>query len=72
MEEVKYYTGSDGIPKDISTLHSTHLINGLSKKYIALFESATKDEFAQRLQEINNMKEEIHKRINDFYGTINN
>ena len=64
--EIKYYTRQNGEKIDIKTVHSEHLINGLAKKYKDIFSSKNKDEFSQRLNEINDIKEEIYKRMNDF------
>ena len=48
----------------------THLSNALAKRYREIFNSTTKDEFGQRLQEINDIKEEMYKRINEFNDTL--
>lgn len=65
-KEIKYYTRSNGEKIDIKTVHSEHLINGLAKRYKDIFSSQNKDEFSKRLNEINDIKEEIYSRINDF------
>ena len=44
----------------------THLSNGLAKRYREIIESTDKDDFARRLQDINDIKEEMYRRINDF------
>ena len=44
----------------------THLSNGLAKRYREIFNSTNKDDFSKRLEEINDIKEEMYKRINDF------
>ena len=62
----KYYTSSDGTKTPMKDVEFTHLSNGLAKRYREIFNSTNKDEFAQRLQEINDIKEEMHKRINTF------
>lgn len=63
----KYYVGSDGIAKDISTLETTHLTNALAKQYRELFNSKNKKDYSQRLETINNLKEDLYKRFNTFY-----
>lgn len=66
MENKKYYVSSDGTKTLMKDVEFTHLSNGLSKKYRDIFNSNNKDEFATKLQEINDIKEEIYKRINEF------
>lgn len=70
MEEKKYYTNSKGERVDVSTLHPTHLKNAMAQKYEELFTCKTKKEFAEKLQEVNNLKDEYHKRINEFYDGL--
>lgn len=69
-KEIKYYTRSNGEKVDIETLETTHLTNALAKKYRELFESANKSEYAQRLEEVNNLKENLYGRFNNFYETL--
>lgn len=69
-KEVKYYTNSSGEKVDISTLETTHLINALSKKQREIFNSMNKDEVSQGLEEINNLKEEYHLRLNKWMDTL--
>jgi len=68
MEEKpkKYYTSSDGKKTPIESVEFTHLSNGLAKKYRDIFTSTNRDDFSKRLEEINDIKEEIHRRINTF------
>lgn len=68
--EEKYYTSSDGTKTLLKDVHSEHLINGFAKKIKNVFESQTKDEFVNKMTEINNIKEEIYKRINDFSSNL--
>lgn len=65
MEE-KFYVSSDGKKTPIKDVEFTHLSNGLAKKYRDIFQSTNKDDFSKKLQEINDIKEEIHRRINTF------
>ena len=69
-KEVKYYTGSDGIAKDITTLETTHLSNSIAKKMREVFESKSKDDFNNRIKVINDLKEEMFARFNKFYDTL--
>jgi len=69
-QEIKYYTGSDGIKKNITTIETTHLTNSLAKKYREMFESTTKDDFNNSLLLINDIKEELHSRLNKFYDNL--
>lgn len=62
----KYYVASDGTKTPMKDMEFTHLSNGLAKRYREIFESTDKDDFARRLQDINDIKEEMYRRINDF------
>lgn len=64
--EKKYYTNSNGEQIDISTLHTTHLLNAYRKKAESIFDSPNKEEYFKNIQELNNLKEEYHKRLNEF------
>lgn len=66
MENKKYYVSSDGTKTLMGEIEFTHLSNGLAKRYRDIFNSTNKDEFSTKLQEINDIKEEIYKRINEF------
>lgn len=65
-KEIKYYTSSDGTRTPIKEVHSEHLINALGKRYKDLFTSENKEQLSAKLKEINDIKEEIYSRINDF------
>lgn len=66
MEE-KYYVSSDGKKTLMKDMEYTHLSNSLAKKYREIFESADEEDFNKRLNAINDIKEEIYKRINKFH-----
>lgn len=68
--EKKYYTRSNGEKIEISTMETTHLTNSLAKKYRELFESTNKNDYSKRLAEINDLKEDLYKRFNTFYETL--
>ena len=65
-KEIKYYISSDGTKTPIKNVEFTHLSNGLAKKYRDIFNSLNKDEFSNKINEINDIKEEIHRRLNEF------
>lgn len=70
MENKKYYTRSNGERIDIDTMETTHLINSLSKKYREVFESTDKNNYSQKFQEINDLKENLYKRFNTYYESL--
>ena len=69
-KQPKYYTNSAGEKVDISTLETTHLLNSLNKKQREIFNKANKDEVAKELQEIGDLREEYHKRFNEWYDKL--
>ena len=69
-KEVKYYTNSEGEKVDISTLETTHLLNSLNKKQREIFLKETRDDVSKELEEIKNLKEEYHKRFNEWYDKL--
>lgn len=66
-EEIKYYTSSNGTKTPIREVEYTHLSNSLAKKYREIFDSLDEDDFNERLNIINDIKEEIYFRINNFH-----
>ena len=71
MEDTKrYYTNSAGESIDISTLETTHLLNALNKKQREIFNKETRDDVSKELDEIKNLKEEYHKRFNEWYDKL--
>ena len=70
MENKKYYTNSQGESIDVSTLETTHLLNALNKKQREIFNSQNKDDVSKELEEIKNLKEEYHKRFNEWYDKL--
>lgn len=70
MENKKYYTNSAGESVEISTLETTHLKNAMAKKMEGLFSSTDKSDFAKRLKEVNDLKDEYYARVNKFYETL--
>ena len=70
MKQEKYYTRSNGEQIPMKDVEFTHLSNGLAKRYREIFNSGNKDEFSGKLKEIEDIKEEIHKRVNKFYDDL--
>lgn len=68
--EEKFYVRSNGEKIPMKEVEFTHLSNGLSKKYREIFDSTNKEDFSKRISEINDIKEEIHSRINTFYDNL--
>lgn len=66
-EEIKYYTSSNGAKTPIREVEYTHLSNSLAKKYREIFDSLDEDDFNERLNVINDIKEEMYFRINKFH-----
>lgn len=73
MEEKKkkYYVSSDGTKTPMESIEFTHLSNGLAKRYREIFNATSRDDFSKRLDEINDIKEEIHRRVNTFSEGLN-
>lgn len=69
-KQPKYYTNSAGEKVDISTLETTHLLNSLNKKQREIFNKVSKDEVSKELQEISDLREEYHKRFNEWYDKL--
>jgi hypothetical protein len=71
MEE-KYYTSSDGKKTLMKDVEFTHLTNGLAKRYRDIFGATSKEDYSRKVDEINDIKEEIHRRLNTFSEGLNN
>ena len=67
---IKYYTRSNGEKVDLATMETTHIKNAMAKKMEGLFSSENKEDFAKRLKEVNDLKDEYYSRINKFYETL--
>lgn len=70
MENKKYYTRSNGEQVDISTMNTEHILNALGKKQREIFNCQNKDEASKMLQEINDLKEGYHAKLNEWYETL--
>lgn len=64
--KIKYYTDSKGVKTPLNNLHTEHIINAISKKQREIFLTKNKDEYFKKVNEINDLKEEMYKRINVF------
>lgn len=69
-KEIKYYTSSDGKKTPINQVETTHLTNALAKKYRDIFSTTNEDDFNNKLNEINDIKEEYYRRLNEFHDTV--
>lgn len=69
-KQPKYYVRSNGEKVDISTMDTTHIKNAMAKKMEDLFTSQSKKDFSNKLQEVNDLKEEYFARVNMFYDTL--
>lgn len=69
-KKIKYYISSDGTAKDVTTLNGEYLINALSKKRKSIYESKTKKEWNEALEQIKILDEEYYKRLNQFHDTL--
>lgn len=68
MEKLmKMYKSSDGKETPINQVHSTHLMNGLAKKYTKVFECDDLEAYNNAINEINDIREEINNRIAVWY-----
>lgn len=64
------YTNSKGESMPISNVEFTHLSNALAKTYRDSFNAKNKDEYKRYIDKINDIKEEMHKRMNNFYEKL--
>ena len=65
-QKERMYKRSNGEVIPMKTMNTEHILNSLSKKYREVFESKTKTEFANKTNEINDLKEELYSRFNTF------
>ena len=66
----KYYTRSNGEQVEISTMNTEHILNALGKKQREIFNSKTKEEASKFIQEINDLKEGYHAKLNEWYDKL--
>ena len=70
-KEEKMYTRSNGEVIKISSMHTEHIINGLSKMYKEVFEAKDMDDYIKRMNNLNDLKEELYLRFNTFGEALN-
>lgn len=69
-KEIKYYTNSKGEKLNIKALNTEHILNSFAKKSREIFSSTNNDEYQTKLNEINDLKEELFSRFNDYYDKL--
>jgi hypothetical protein len=62
----RMYKRSSGEVIPMKSMNTEHIINSLSKKYREVFEAKNKSEFANKTNELNDLKEELYSRFNTF------
>lgn len=70
QEQEVIYTSSDGKQTPIKQVETTHLINSLAKEYREIFNSQNSEEFSKHVEKINQVKQEIYARINEFHSKL--
>lgn len=66
MEE-KYYVRSNGEKVKIKDMNSEHLINSLNKCFKDIFSSNDINEYNDKLNTLNDLKNEYYNRLGKFY-----
>lgn len=66
-DKIKYYRSSTGELTPMKDMEFTHLSNALSKRYREVFETLDEEQFNNKINEINDIKEEMYSRINKFH-----
>lgn len=62
----KYFIRGNGERIPLSTMNTEHIIHALDKKVREVFTTTTSDEFYGKISEINDLKEELYKRFNEY------
>ena len=70
MEDNATYTNHSGEVIQVNTLETTHATNALAKKMREVFEAKNKEDAYKIINEINSLKEEIFKRINQYIESL--
>ena len=70
MQEIKYYTSSNGTKTPLKDVEFTHLSNGYAKKCRDIFNISDKKQLEQAISELKDIEEEIKRRINDFGNKV--
>ena len=69
MEE-KFYTRENGEKVKLSSMNTEHILNALNKKQREIFNKDNKDDVSKELEEISNLREEYHRRFNEWYDKL--
>lgn len=67
MIENKFYTRSNGDKVLLTEMNYEHLSNALAKKLREVFNAIDDEDYNNKINEINDIKEEMYRRINDFH-----
>ena len=66
MQE-KYYTRSNGEKVKLSEMNSEHLINSMNKCFKEIFNSNDVEDYNNKLNTLNDLKNEYYNRLGKFY-----
>lgn len=66
MDQIKYYTSSNGTKTPLSEVEFTHLTNGYAKKCRDIFNYTDKEQIENAIQELKDIEEEIKRRISNY------
>ena len=69
-KEIKYYVGSDGVAKDITTLDTMHLLNAFNKKFKEIFMTNKIDDAKELSNILVDLQNELAKRFNEQIKNI--
>lgn len=70
MDQIKYYTSSDGTKTPLKDIEFTHLSNGYAKKCRDIFNITDKKQLENAIAELKDIEEELKRRINDFSNKV--
>lgn len=70
MDQIKYYTSSDGTKTPLKDIEFTHLSNGYAKKCRDIFNIIDKKQLENAIAELKDIEEELKRRINDFSNKV--
>lgn len=70
MEQIKYYTSSNGTKTPLSEVQFDHLSNGYAKKCRDIFNIADKEQLENAIAELKDIEEELKRRINEFSNKV--
>ena len=70
MDQIKYYTSSDGTKIPLKDIEFTHLSNGYAKKCRDIFNIIDKKQLENAIAELKDIEEELKRRINNFSNKV--